>query len=61
MIKFFILLRSFYIITEFYSTFQLMSMEEMTKSVQKLEELDALIEQAREEADVCFWFWSAFS
>ena len=29
-------------------------MEEMTKNVQKLEELDTLIEQAREEADVRF-------
>ena len=29
-----------------------MNMEEMTKNVQKLEELDTLIEQAREEADV---------
>ena len=29
-----------------------MNMEEMTKNVQKLEELDLLIEQAREEADV---------
>ena len=31
-------------------------MEEMTKNVQKLEELDTLIEQAREEADVRFSF-----
>ena len=29
-------------------------MEEMTKNVQKLEELDTLVEQAREEAEVSF-------
>ena len=39
-----------------------MNTEEMTKNVQKLEEIDSLLEQAREEADVsnllCFFFFN---